>query len=80
MEKTHIIKSFDGRSYDSKIPEDLVEVFGKLKNMLSELSNGEYECTPSIYDQNETIGVLCGILKRNENGSQTKLPYYLSIR
>lgn len=84
MEKTQIsetyhAKMYDGRSYDTKIPNELVEAFAKLKEMLGELSNGKYECTPFVYDQNEGQGISTGIIEVKET-HHTKLPFYLSIK
>ena len=77
--ETYQVKNYYGSGYDTKLPVDLVESFAKLKEMLSELSNGKYECTPFVYDPNEAQGISTGIIEFKDN-HHTKLPFYLSIR
>ena len=76
---TYYVKNYDGSGYDTKLPVELVEIFAKLKEQLSFLSGGKYECTPFVYDPNETQGISTGIIEVTES-NHTKLPFYLSIR
>ena len=79
ISETYQVKNYDGSGYDTKLPIDLVEAFAKLKEMLSELSGGKYECTPFIFDSNEAQGISTGNIEVKES-HHTKLPFYLSIR
>lgn len=77
---TYIVKSYDGNNnYDSNIPIELVEIFQKLTSTLKDLSNGKYDCSPLVFDPNQSQGVLVGIFETKENNT-IKLPFYLSIK
>ena len=79
ISETYQVKNYDGDSYDTKLPIDLVEAFAKLKDMLSELSNGKYQCTPFVFNPNDGHGISTGIIEVKED-YHTKLPFYLTIK
>ena len=78
--ETYQMVNFDGDSYDSKIPVELVESFLKMKEVMEQVSNGKYYCTPSMYYTDESEGVSVGIVEINGDGTHIKTPFSLIIK
>jgi hypothetical protein len=77
--ETYQMVNYDGDSYDSKIPVELVESFLKMKEVMEQMSNGKYYCTPSMY-YTESEGVSVGIIEINGDGTHIKTPFSLIIK
>jgi hypothetical protein len=81
MEKeTYQMVNYDGDSYDSKVPVELVDAFLKMKQVLEQMSNGKYYCTPNMYYVDELEGVSVGIVEVNDDGTHIKTPFSLIIK
>ena len=78
--ETYQMVNYDGDSYDSKIPVELVESFLKMKEVMEQMSNGKYYCTPIMYYTDELEGVSVGIVEINGDGTHIKTPFSLIIK